>query len=59
VFLLRNENAAMANIAAIHTKQHEGGAKNEKLELETLVPTAGANFQAIIHIINRLRIKKG
>jgi len=58
VYLLRNENTAVANIAAINTKQH-GGAKNEKLNLETLVRTAGANLQAIIHIINCLRIKNG
>ena len=48
----------MAIIAAINTKQH-GGANNEKLKLETLVRSVGANLQAIIHIINCLRIKKG
>jgi len=37
----------MANIAAINTKQL-GGANNEKLNLETLVRSAGANLQAII-----------
>jgi len=48
----------MANIAAINTKQH-GGANNEKIKLETLVRSVGANLQAVIHIINCLRIKKG
>jgi len=32
---------------------------NEKLKLETLVRSVGANLQAMIHIINCLRIKKG
>jgi len=57
VFLLRNEKTAVANIAAIHTKQH-GGAKNEILKLKALVRTVGANLQAIIRIIICLRIKK-
>jgi len=48
----------MAIIAAINTKQH-GGVNNEKLKLETLVRSVGANLQAIIHIINCLGIKKG
>ena len=47
----------MANIAAINTKQH-GGANNEKLILETLVRSVGANLPAIIHIISCLQIKK-
>jgi len=58
VFLLRNENTAMANIAAINTKEHRG-ANNEKIKLETLIRSVGANLQAIIHIIDCLRIKKG
>jgi len=58
VFLLRNENTAIANIVAINTKQH-GGANNEKIKLETLVRSVGANLQTIIHIINCLCIKKG
>jgi len=57
VFLLRNENAAIANVAAINTKHH-GGANNEKLQLETLVRSVGAIRHAIIHIINCLHIKK-
>jgi len=48
----------MANIAAINNKQHVR-ASNEKLKLETLVRSVGANLQAIIPIINSLRIKKG
>jgi len=48
----------MANIAAINTKQH-GGAKFEKLKLETFVRSVGANLQALIHIINCIWIKKG
>jgi len=36
-----------------------GGANNEKLILETLVRPVGANLQAIVHMINCLRIKKG
>jgi len=36
-----------------------GGANTEKHILETLVRSVGANLQAIIHIINYLRIKKG
>jgi len=48
----------MAYIAAIRIEQH-GGANNEKLILETLVRSVGANLQAIIHINNCLRIKKG
>jgi len=47
----------MANIAAINTKQR-GGENNEKLKLEALVRFVGENLQAIIHIINCLRIKK-
>jgi len=47
----------MANIAAINTEQYRG-ANNKKFKLKTLVPSAGANFQAIIHIINCLRIAK-
>jgi len=58
VFLLTNENTAMANIAAINNKQH-GRANNEKLKLETLFRSVGANLQAIIQIISSLRIKKG
>jgi len=58
MFLLRNENTAMAIIAAINAKQHRG-ANNEKLTLETLVRSVGAHLQAIIHIINCLRIQKG
>jgi len=46
VFLLRNENTAIANVAPINTKQH-GGANNEKLQLETLVRSVGANLQAV------------
>jgi len=38
----------MPNIVAINTKQH-GGANNEKLKLEMLVRSVGANLQAIIH----------
>ena len=57
MFLLRNENTVMANTAAINKKQH-GRANNEKLKLETLVHSVGANLQAIIQIINSLRIKK-
>jgi len=48
----------MANIAAINTKEHRG-ANNEKIKLETLIRSVGANLQAIIHIIDCLRIKKG
>jgi len=48
----------MANTAAINTKWH-GGVNNEKLISETLLRSVGANLQAIIHIINCLRIKKG
>jgi len=48
----------MANITAINNKQH-GGPNNEKLKLKTLVRSVGANLQAIIHIINCLRIEKG
>jgi len=58
VFLLRNGNTVMANIAAIKIEQH-GGANNDKLKLETLVRSAGANLQAIIHISNCLRVKNG
>jgi len=58
VFLLKIENIVMANIAAINTKQH-GGAKFEKLKLETFVRSVGANLQALIHIINCIWIKKG
>ena len=58
MFLLRNENTVMANFSAINNKQH-GRANNEKLKLETLVRSVGANLQAIIQIINSLRIKKG
>jgi len=47
VFLLRDENTVMANIAAINTKLH-GGANNEKLKLETHVRSVSANLQAII-----------
>jgi len=36
-------NSAVANIAAINTKQ-QGGANNEKLKLETLVRSVGANL---------------
>ena len=57
MFLLRNKNIAMANTAAINSKQH-GGANNEKTKLETLVRSVGANLQAIIHIINCLPFKK-
>jgi len=39
----------MANIAAIDIKQ-QGGAKNEKFKLETLVRSVGANLQATIRI---------
>jgi len=46
----------MVNIAAINTKQ-PGSANNAKLNLETLVLSVVANLQAIIHIINCLRIK--
>jgi len=45
VFLLRNQNNVMANIAAINTKQL-GVANNEKLKLETLVHSIAANRQA-------------
>jgi len=48
----------MAIIAAINNKQY-GRANNEKLKLETLVRSVGANLQAIIQIINSLRIKNG
>jgi len=48
----------MSNIAAIDNKQH-GRANNEKLKLETLVRSVGANLQATIQIINSLWIKKG
>jgi len=48
----------MVIIATNNTKQH-GRGNNEKLKLETLVRSVGANLQAIIHIINCLRIKKG
>ena len=60
MFLLKIENIVLANIrpTAINSKQH-GGAKNEKLKLESLVRSVGANLQAIIHIINCLQIKKG
>ena len=44
----------MANIEAIKIEQHRG-ANNEKLKLETLVRSVGANLQAIIQIINSLR----
>ena len=44
----------MANIAAIKNKQY-GPAKNDKLKLETLFFSVGANLQAIIQIINCLR----
>jgi len=54
VFLLGNENTVMANIAAIKNKQY-GPAKNDKLKLETLFFSVGANLQAIIQIINCLR----
>jgi len=47
VFLLRDENTVMANIAAINTKL-DGGANNEKLKLEALVRSVGANLQVII-----------
>jgi len=53
VFLLRNENNVMANIAAINNKQHGGANK-----LETLVHSFTANLQAKIHVIDCLRIKK-
>ena len=46
MFLLRDENAVMANIAAISTKLH-GGANNETLKLETLARSVGADLQAI------------
>jgi len=55
VLPLRNDNTAVANIAAVNTKQQHGGANNEKLKLETLVRSVGANLQSIIHIINCLR----
>jgi len=58
VFLLWNGNSAIANIAAINTKQYRG-ANNKKLKLETLVHSDGANLQAIIHIINCLQMKIG
>jgi len=48
----------MANIAAINSKQH-GGVKNEKFKLETLVRSVGTNLQAIIYIIDCVRITKG
>jgi len=48
----------MSNIAASDNKQH-GRANNEKLKLETLVRSVGANLQATIQIINSLRIEKG
>jgi len=41
----------MVNIAAIKIEQH-GGASNEKLKLEALVRTVGANLQAIFHLSN-------
>ena len=43
----------LSMLAAINTKQ-PGGANNEKLKLETLVRSDGANLQAIIHIKNQL-----
>jgi len=46
VFLLRNANTAVANIAAINTKQH-GDANSEKLNLETLVRSLGAKLQIV------------
>jgi len=58
VFLLRDENAVTANIAAINTKLH-GGANNEKLKLETLVCSVGANLQAIISHNQLFTDKKG
>jgi len=48
----------MANIAAINNKQHRR-ANNEKLKLDTLLRSVVANLQAIIQIINSLRIEKG
>jgi len=47
VFLLRDENAVMANIAAISTKLHGGANNNETLKLETLARSVGADLQAI------------
>jgi len=47
----------LANIAAIKIEQH-GGAYNEKLKLNTLVYSVGADLQAIFHISNWLWIKK-
>ena len=47
MFLLRDENTVMVNIAAINTKL-DGGANNEKLKLEALVRSVGANLQVII-----------
>jgi len=61
VFLLRYENTELTwpiFIAAINTEQHRI-ANNKKLILEKLVRCVDANLQAIIHIINCLRIKKG
>jgi len=49
--LCKNENNFVAN------KQH-GSENSEKLKLETLVRSAGANRQTTDHIINFLRIKK-
>jgi len=58
VFLLRDEATVIANIVAMNTKLH-GGANNEKLKLETLVCSVGANLQAIISHNQLFADKKG
>jgi len=58
VFLLRDENTVMANNVAINSKLH-GGANDEKLKLETLVRSVGANLQPIISHNQLFTDKKG
>jgi len=48
---VRNKNTVMTNTEAIDTEQH-GGANNEKIKLQTLVRSFGANLQAIIRMTN-------